>query len=51
MLGWAFIFLILALLAAILGLGTAANIAPVLFLVFLILFLVSLFRGRKHPLG
>lgn len=50
MLRWAIIFLIVALVAAILGFsviaGTAAWIAKVLFVVFLILFVLSLiFRG------
>jgi len=51
MLGWAILFLIVALIAGVLGFGvvagTAAWIAKVLFVVFLILFLVSLFTGRR----
>jgi uncharacterized membrane protein YtjA (UPF0391 family) len=51
MLTYALIFFIVALLAGILGFGviagTAAMIAKVLFVVFLILFVVSLLRGRK----
>lgn len=51
MLGWAVLFLIVALIAGVLGFGvvagTAAWIAKVLFVVFLILFLVSLFTGRR----
>ena len=51
MLSYTVIFLIIALLAGILGFGviagTAATIAKVLFLVFLALFVVSLLRGRK----
>lgn len=51
MLSWAIIFLIIALVAGVLGFGvvagTAAWIAKVLFVVFLILFLVSLVAGRR----
>ena len=54
MLNYALIFLIVALLAGVLGFGviagTAATIAKVLFVVFLILFVVSLLRGRKLKL-
>lgn len=50
MLGWAVTFLIVALLAAILGFtglaGTAAGIAKILFAIFLILFVISLIVGR-----
>lgn len=54
MLRWAFIFLIVALAAAILGFGgiagAAAGVAKVLFFVFLLLFIVGLImhlvRGR-----
>jgi uncharacterized membrane protein YtjA (UPF0391 family) len=52
MLGWALIFLMVALLAAWLGFaaiaGTAAWIAKILFVVFLILFFCSLIFGRKR---
>jgi uncharacterized membrane protein YtjA (UPF0391 family) len=52
MLSWALMFLIVAIVAAILGwgviAGTAAWIAKVLFVVFLILFLISLFTGRAR---
>lgn len=51
MLRYAVIFLIVALIAGVLGFGvlagTAMWIAKVLFVVFLILFLVSLITGRK----
>lgn len=51
MLYYAIIFLLVAIGAGILGFGviagTAATIAKVLFVIFLVLFLVSLFRGRK----
>lgn len=52
MLSWSLTFLIIALIAAALGFfaiaGTAASIAQILFVVFLVLFLVSLIgRGRK----
>ena len=53
MLGWALTFLIIALIAAVLGFGTlasgAASIAQVLFVVFLVLFLVSLVAGVRRP--
>jgi len=52
MLSWALLFLIVAIVAAVLGwgviAGTAAWIAKVLFVVFLILFLISLFTGRAR---
>lgn len=51
MLYYAVIFLLVALAAGILGFGviagTAATIAKVLFLVFLVLSIASLFRRRK----
>ncbi len=54
MLQWALIFLVVALIAAVLGFGglagTAIGIAKILFFVFLVLFLVSavmhMMRGR-----
>ncbi|HKK35971.1 MAG: DUF1328 domain-containing protein [Paracoccaceae bacterium] len=54
MLGWAILFLVLALIAGALGFGgvamISANIAQVLFVVFLILFAIALVanavRGR-----
>ena len=50
MLSGSITFLIIALVAAVLGFGviagTAAMIAKVLFVIFLILFVVSLVRGR-----
>jgi uncharacterized membrane protein YtjA (UPF0391 family) len=53
MLGWAITFLVVALIAAALGwggvAGTAAGIAKILFVVFLILFVVSLLFGRRAP--
>jgi uncharacterized membrane protein YtjA (UPF0391 family) len=55
MLTWSIIFLIVALIAGILGFGvvsgTAAWIAKVLFVVFLIVFVVSLFTGRRTAPG
>lgn len=52
MLSYAVIFLIIALLAGVLGFGvvagTAATIAKVCFVVFLVLFLFSLFTGRRR---
>lgn len=50
MLQWSIVFLIVAIIAAILGFGgitgTAADIARILFFVFLILFLIGLIAGR-----
>src|SRR2546430_15640151 len=50
MLSWAITFLVIAIIAAVLGFGgiagTAAGIAKVLFFVFLVLFVISLFFGR-----
>ncbi len=52
MLNYAVIFLLVALIAAVLGFGviagTAASIAKILFLVFLVLFVVSLVTGRRR---
>ncbi|MFT6464428.1 MAG: uncharacterized membrane protein YtjA (UPF0391 family) [Halopseudomonas sp.] len=51
MLSWAVTFLIIAIIAAVLGFGgiagTATGIAKILFLVFLVLFVVSLILGRR----
>jgi uncharacterized membrane protein YtjA (UPF0391 family) len=51
MLTYAVVFLLIAILAGALGFGalagTAATIAKVCFLVFIVLFIVSLLRGRK----
>jgi uncharacterized membrane protein YtjA (UPF0391 family) len=51
MLNYAILFLIIAIIAGILGFGviagTAAMIARVLFLIFIVLFLASLIRTRK----
>ncbi len=51
MLHYAIVFLIIALIAGALGFfavaGTAAWIAKILFVVFLVLFLVSLMTGKK----
>jgi uncharacterized membrane protein YtjA (UPF0391 family) len=52
MLNYALIFLIIAILAGVLGFGvvagTAAMIAKVCFVVFLVLFLFSLLGGRRR---
>lgn len=52
MLNYALIFLIVAILAGVLGFGvvagTAAMVAKVCFVVFLILFLFSLLGGRRR---
>jgi uncharacterized membrane protein YtjA (UPF0391 family) len=51
MLHYAIVFLVIALIAGVLGFGviagTAATIAKVLFLVFIVLFLGSLILGRR----
>lgn len=57
MLGWAFIFLVLALISGALGFGHLAaisvEIAQLLFFLFIVLFvlttLVYLVRGRRPP--
>jgi len=50
---WGIIFLVIALIAAALGFGglagTAAGAAKIVFIVGIILFLVSLFMGRRRP--
>ncbi len=52
MLSWALLFLIVALVAGVLGFGvvagTAAWIAKVLFVLFLILFVIGLLSGMRH---
>jgi uncharacterized membrane protein YtjA (UPF0391 family) len=49
MLNWTITFLVIALIAGILGFGvvagTAAQIAQICFVIFLVLFIVGLFRG------
>lgn len=54
MIGWAFVFLIVAIVAALLGFGylagLAAWMAKVLFLVGLVVFVVLLVLGRRPPL-
>lgn len=51
MFSWSIFFLIIALVAALLGFssiaGTAAGVAKILFGVFLVLFVISLFLGRR----
>ena len=51
MLSWALTFLIVALVAGVLGFGvvagTAASIAKILFFVFLVLFIIGLVMGRR----
>jgi len=57
MLGWAVTFLIIALIAAVLGFGgiagTAIEIAKIIFFVAIVLFLISavfgLLGGRRAP--
>lgn len=52
MFGWGIIFLVIALIAAALGFsslaGTAAWAAKVVFVVGILLFLISLFTGRRR---
>lgn len=51
MLHWSLIFLVIALVAAILGFGglagTAVGLAKILFFVFLVIWLVSFLLGRR----
>jgi uncharacterized membrane protein YtjA (UPF0391 family) len=53
MLRWAILFLIVALIAGALGMfqleGLAMQISWILFVVFLVLFVVSLVMGRRGP--
>lgn len=53
MLNWAITFLVIAVIAAVLGFttvaGTAIEFAKIIFVVFLILFVVSLIMGRRAP--
>lgn len=51
MLSWTLTFIVVALIAGVLGFGTlagaAATVAKVCFVIFLILFVISLIRGKK----
>ncbi len=51
MLHWSLVFLVIALVAAILGFGgiagTAIGLAKILFFVFLVIWLVALLFGRR----
>ena len=51
MLSYSILFLLLAIVAGALGFGviagTAAMIAKICFIIFVVLFVVSLFRGRR----
>ena len=51
MLSYTLIFMIIALIAGVLGFGviagTAASVAKICFFIFLVLFVVSLLRGKK----
>ncbi len=55
MLSWALTFIVIALIAAVLGFGvlagTAMWIAKVCFVVFLVLFVISLITGRRGPVA
>ena len=52
MIGWAITFLVIALIAAVLGFGgiagTAVGIAKIIFFVAIVLFVVSLIFGRSR---
>ncbi|MFO0932940.1 MAG: DUF1328 domain-containing protein [Planctomycetota bacterium] len=51
MLQWALVFLVLALIAGVFGFGLIAGLslefAKILFFVFLVLFVISMVRGRR----
>ncbi|WP_116887152.1 DUF1328 domain-containing protein [Pseudomonas savastanoi] len=51
MLSWAITFLIIAIVAAVLGFGgiagTGTGVGKILFVVFLVMFVVSFFFGRR----
>jgi uncharacterized membrane protein YtjA (UPF0391 family) len=53
MLGLALTFLVIAIVAALLGFGVvsfaAAEIARILFVIFLVLFVIALIFGRRRP--
>ncbi len=53
MISWAITFLVIALIAAVLGFGglagTAIGIAKILFFVFIVLFIISFLIGRRGP--
>ena len=53
MLSWAITFLVIALIAGVLGFttiaGTAIGFAKIVFLVFLVLFVLSFVMGRGTP--
>lgn len=53
MISWAITFLIIAIIAALLGftsiMGTSLYIAKILFFVFIVMFVISLLMGRRAP--
>ena len=53
MLSWTLPFLLIALIAAVLGYGvlagTAVYIAKIIFFVFLVMFVLSFIMGRRMP--
>jgi uncharacterized membrane protein YtjA (UPF0391 family) len=53
MLSWALTFLVLALIAGLLGFttiaGAAMEIAKILFFIFIVVFVVFLLLGRRRP--
>ena len=53
MINWAITFLVIALIAAVLGFGglagTAIGIAKIIFFVFIVLFIIAFVMGRKTP--
>ncbi len=55
MLSWSLLFLVIALIAGALGFfavaGLAAVFAKVCFVIFLVMFLVSIINGRSRPIA
>jgi uncharacterized membrane protein YtjA (UPF0391 family) len=55
MLNWAVTFLVIALIAAVLGFGgiagVASGFAKILFVAFLVAFVISLILGRRGPVA
>ena len=53
MLSWAITFLIIALIAAVLGFGgiagTAVGFAKIIFFAFIVMFIIACLMGRKTP--
>ena len=53
MLSWTLTFLVVALIAAVLGFtsiaGAGAGVAKIIFFLFIVLFVISLITGRRRP--